>query len=84
MFVFAITQLSHRLLSHLTTDGALKTILLFLPVWGCGSALDDQLARSGARQCPADAHPDDAGRASTCNRDSGRFWRRRVAVFGKL
>ncbi|MBK7285158.1 MAG: low temperature requirement protein A [Sphingomonadales bacterium] len=33
VFVFAITQLSHRLLSHLTTDGALKTILLFLPVW---------------------------------------------------
>lgn len=33
VFVFAITQLSHRLLSHLTPDGAVKTILLFLPVW---------------------------------------------------
>ena len=33
VFVFAITQLSHRLLSHLTPDGAIKTILLFLPVW---------------------------------------------------
>ena len=33
VFVFAITQLSHRLLSHLTLGGALKTMLLFLPVW---------------------------------------------------
>jgi len=33
VFVFAITQLSHRLLSHLTPAGALETLLLFLPVW---------------------------------------------------
>ncbi len=33
VFVFAVTQLSHRLLSQLTTVGALKTVLLFLPVW---------------------------------------------------
>lgn len=33
VFVFAITQLSQRLLSHLTIDGAIKALLLFLPVW---------------------------------------------------
>jgi low temperature requirement protein LtrA len=33
VFVFAITQLSHRLLDHLTFVGALETLVLFLAVW---------------------------------------------------
>jgi low temperature requirement protein LtrA len=33
VFVFAITQLSHRLLEHLTFRGALETLLLLLAVW---------------------------------------------------
>jgi low temperature requirement protein LtrA len=33
VFVFAITQLSHRLLSHLSLHGALETLVLFLAVW---------------------------------------------------
>ncbi|GAA3200194.1 low temperature requirement protein A [Actinocorallia longicatena] len=35
VFVFAVTQLSHRLLSHLTVAGALQTGLLLLAVWWC-------------------------------------------------
>ena len=33
VFVFAITQLSHSLLEHLTPIDALRTGLLFLGVW---------------------------------------------------
>jgi low temperature requirement protein LtrA len=33
VFVFAITQLSHRLLDHLDIAGALETLVLFLAVW---------------------------------------------------
>jgi low temperature requirement protein LtrA len=33
VFVFAITQLSRRLLEHLSFDGALETLVLFLAVW---------------------------------------------------
>ena len=33
VFVFAITQLSHRLLAHLTPLGALETLVLLLAVW---------------------------------------------------
>jgi low temperature requirement protein LtrA len=33
VFVFAVTQLSHTLLEHLTPTGALRTGLLFLAVW---------------------------------------------------
>lgn len=33
VFVFAITQLSHRLLEHLSLHGALETLILFLAVW---------------------------------------------------
>jgi len=33
VFVFAVTQLSHRLLDHLTIDGALETLLLLVAVW---------------------------------------------------
>ncbi|MEQ8267990.1 MAG: low temperature requirement protein A [Parvibaculum sp.] len=33
VFVFAITQLSHTLLHHLTLEGALEVGLLFLAVW---------------------------------------------------
>ena len=33
VFVFAITQLSHRLLAHLTLHGALETLILFLAIW---------------------------------------------------
>lgn len=33
VFVFAITQLSHRLLAHLSILGAVETFLLFLAVW---------------------------------------------------
>ena len=33
VFVFAITQLSHSLLEHLTPGGLLQTALLFLAVW---------------------------------------------------
>lgn len=33
VFVFAVTQLSHTLLEHLTAAGALRTGLLFLAVW---------------------------------------------------
>ena len=33
VFVFAITQLSHRLLDHLTIHGAIETLILFLAVW---------------------------------------------------
>jgi low temperature requirement protein LtrA len=31
VFVFAITQLSHRLLDHLSLFGALETFVLFIP-----------------------------------------------------
>lgn len=34
VFVFAITQLSQHLLTHLTIQGALQTLLLFMAVWG--------------------------------------------------
>ena len=33
VFVFAVTQLSHRLLSHLTLYGAMETLVLFGAVW---------------------------------------------------
>lgn len=33
VFVFAVTQLSHRLLEHLTLAGALQTAFLLLAVW---------------------------------------------------
>ena len=33
VFVFAITQLSHHLLAHLTLIGAVETLVLFLAVW---------------------------------------------------
>ncbi len=33
VFVFAVTQLSHRLLDHLTVRGALETLMLLLVVW---------------------------------------------------
>ncbi|MDX6541346.1 MAG: hypothetical protein QOI71_2956, partial [Gaiellales bacterium] len=33
VFVFAITQLSHSLLQHLTVTGAAKTLFLLLVVW---------------------------------------------------
>lgn len=33
VFVFAITQLSHRLLSHLSSAGAVETLILFLAIW---------------------------------------------------
>ncbi|CAN5348538.1 low temperature requirement protein A [soil metagenome] len=33
VFVFAITQLSHLLLAHLTVEGAIETLVLFLAVW---------------------------------------------------
>lgn len=35
VFVFAVTQLSHRLLDHLTPGNALQTGLLLLAVWWC-------------------------------------------------
>jgi low temperature requirement protein LtrA len=33
VYVFAVTQLSHRLDDHLTARGALETLVLFLAVW---------------------------------------------------
>ena len=33
VYVFAVTQLSHRLAAHLTPRGALETLVLFLAVW---------------------------------------------------
>src|SRR5213596_3296102 len=33
VYVFAVTQLSHRLLEHLTVRGAVETLVLFLAVW---------------------------------------------------
>lgn len=33
VFVFAVTQLSHRLLEHLTPIGAFETLILLLAVW---------------------------------------------------
>ena len=33
VYVFAITQLSHLLLGHLTLEGALETLFLLLAVW---------------------------------------------------
>src|SRR5918994_1439914 len=34
VYVFAVTQLSHRLLEHLSVRGVLETLMLFLMVWG--------------------------------------------------
>jgi low temperature requirement protein LtrA len=34
VYVFAVTQLSHRLLDHLTVRGVLETLVLLLAVWG--------------------------------------------------
>lgn len=33
VFVFAITQLSHRLLLNLTPTGAVETLVLFVAIW---------------------------------------------------
>jgi len=33
VFVFAVTQLSHSLLAHLTLEGALQSVLLMLAIW---------------------------------------------------
>jgi low temperature requirement protein LtrA len=33
VYVFAVTQLSHRLLGHLDVRGALETLLLLVVVW---------------------------------------------------
>jgi low temperature requirement protein LtrA len=33
VYVFAVTQLSHHLLEHLTVRGAVETLVLFLAVW---------------------------------------------------
>jgi low temperature requirement protein LtrA len=33
VYVFAVTQLSHRLLDHLSFGGALETLLLLVVVW---------------------------------------------------
>ncbi len=33
VFVFAITQLSHRLIEHPSAEGATETLILFLAVW---------------------------------------------------
>src|SRR4029077_9362424 len=33
VFVFAVTQISHTLLSHFTPSGVLQVTLLFLAVW---------------------------------------------------
>jgi low temperature requirement protein LtrA len=33
VYVFAVTQLSHRLLEHLNVRGALETLLLLVVVW---------------------------------------------------
>ena len=33
VFVFAVTQLSHRLLSHMSPTGTLETLILFLATW---------------------------------------------------
>ncbi|MGH8196310.1 MAG: low temperature requirement protein A, partial [Woeseiaceae bacterium] len=33
VFVFAITQLSHSLLEHLTTEGVMQATLLLMAVW---------------------------------------------------
>ena len=33
VFVFAITQLSHHLLAHLTSRGLVQTTLLFMAIW---------------------------------------------------
>lgn len=33
VYVFAVTQLSHHLLEHLTFRGAVETLVLFLAVW---------------------------------------------------
>ena len=33
VYVFAVTQLSHRLLEHLSVRGALETLMLLLAVW---------------------------------------------------
>src|SRR3712207_1822786 len=34
VYVFAVTQLSHRMLEHLTVRGVLETLMLLLAVWG--------------------------------------------------
>jgi low temperature requirement protein LtrA len=34
VFVFAVTQLSHLLLNHLTLLGAIESLLLLFAVWG--------------------------------------------------
>ena len=36
VFVFAVTQLSHRLLTHLDLTGAVETLILFSLCGGCG------------------------------------------------
>jgi len=33
IYIFALTQLSHRLLDHLTLGSALETLFLLLAVW---------------------------------------------------
>jgi low temperature requirement protein LtrA len=59
VFVFAVTQLSHGLLEHLTPLGALQTAVLMLALWWAwiDNRMGHELARSGAR----------AGAASCCS-----------------
>ena len=48
MYVFAVTQLSHLLLAHLTVQGRLQTLMLLLTVWWAWvyNGLVHQLVRS--------------------------------------
>jgi hypothetical protein len=41
VYVFAVTQLSHRLLEHLGVIGALQTLLLLVVVWSAWVGTND-------------------------------------------
>jgi low temperature requirement protein LtrA len=52
VYVLAVTQLTHQLLTHLTLRGAAETLLLLLAVWTDGCTPRGSRAGSIRPRCP--------------------------------
>ena len=77
VFVFAVTQLSHFLLHHLTPLGAVQTCLLLMAVW-CLHELGHELARSRQDASARDVVPAHARGTCAVNLAAGGFRRARA------
>ena len=86
VFVFAVTQLSHGLLEHLTPLGAMQTAVLMLAVWWAwiDTAWITNWLDPGSHRGPADAVRADAGRARSGGVDPEGVRRSRAAVRARL